>query len=249
MNNFLLYSQYYDLLYQTKDYGAEANFVYSRLKKYQKDIQTIIELGSGTGNHALHLCKNGITILGVERSDEMVVLAKQKKIENYHPYVADITCYELSKQADAVISLFHVISYLNDNDDLLKCFSQTNKHLKKGGIFLFDVWYSPAVYFQKPETRIKRLSNQQIDVTRIAEPTIHYNNQIVDVNYELIIRDKTESTVSVFLEKHPMRHFSINEIKWLADLTGFELLTAEEFLTGNEASENTWGVCFILRKK
>jgi hypothetical protein len=45
-----------------------------------------------------------------------------------------------------------------------------------------------------------------------------------------------------------MRHFSIPEIHMLASFTGFELLKAEEFLSGNEPSENTWGVNFILRK-
>jgi hypothetical protein len=35
----------------------------------------------------------------------------------------------------------------------------------------------------------------------------------------------------------------------LAELTGFDILKAEEFLSGKDAGENTWGVCFILKKK
>ena len=45
-----------------------------------------------------------------------------------------------------------------------------------------------------------------------------------------------------------MRHFSIPEIKLLAEFSGFEFLKAEEFVTGNEPSPVTWGVNFILRK-
>ena len=45
-----------------------------------------------------------------------------------------------------------------------------------------------------------------------------------------------------------MRYFSIPEIEYIANSTGFEMLEAEEFLSGSEPSLNTWGVCVILRK-
>jgi len=44
-----------------------------------------------------------------------------------------------------------------------------------------------------------------------------------------------------------MRYFSFPEISLFCSLTGFELVAAEEWLTGNEPNENTWGVCFIAR--
>jgi hypothetical protein len=46
-----------------------------------------------------------------------------------------------------------------------------------------------------------------------------------------------------------MRHFSIPELDFLAKLTGFEMVRSEEYVTGKTPSENTWGVCLILRKK
>ena len=46
-----------------------------------------------------------------------------------------------------------------------------------------------------------------------------------------------------------MRHFSIPEIEYFAESNNFQVLKAEELLTGNEPSENTWGVCFVLKKK
>ena len=45
-----------------------------------------------------------------------------------------------------------------------------------------------------------------------------------------------------------MRHFSIPEIALLAKTTHFELVHSEAFLTEENPSENTWGVCFILKK-
>lgn len=45
-----------------------------------------------------------------------------------------------------------------------------------------------------------------------------------------------------------MRHFSYNEILFLAQISGFELIKSEEFLTGNYSSPKTCGVCFVLKK-
>jgi SAM-dependent methyltransferase len=178
----------------------------------------------------------------------MVEVAKGKEINKYHPVVGDICDYKFNQKFDAIVGLFHVLSYLTENDQLINCFKCSYDHLKPGGVFLFDVWYSPAVLTQVPEVRIKRLHDGELDVTRLAEPFTHFNKNVVDVNYEFLIRNKLTGSTDVFTEKHPMRYFSIPEIQFLATQAGFEFVKAEEFLTGNLPSESTWGVCFALRK-
>lgn len=247
--NFNAYSRYYDLLYKDKNYTSEANYVVQLIKANHNTATQILELGCGTGNHAAILCKEKYSVTGLERSAEMVELAKQKKIENFEPIVADITNFSINNKFDVAVSLFHVISYLTSNNQLVECFNTVNKHLNEKGIFIFDVWYTPAVYMQKPETRVKRISDNAIQGTRIAESTIHFNENVVDVNYEIHIQNKANGITEVHQEKHPMRHFSIPEIALLADLTNFTVIKTEEFGTQEKPSENTWGVCFVLQKK
>jgi len=244
-NNFNLYSKYYDLLYSSKNYNAEANYISDCIKKYYPDAKTILEFGSGTGGHGLILQKMGYDIYGLERSEQMV---EEAKLHGFPCKQADITNFEIDRKFDAIISLFHVISYINDNASLEKVFSNASKRLNSNGLFIFDVWYSPAVYHQKPESRVKKVENKEICVVRKAEPEIYVNKNVVDVNYFIKVKDKSTDQCIEFQEKHPMRHFSIPEINLLATHTGFEVLKAEEFLTGNQPSENTWGVNFILKK-
>jgi len=246
VENFNIYSKYYDLLYKTKDYNAESNYISDSIKKNSPNAKTILEFGSGTGGHGLILKKMGYDIYGLERSQEMV---EEAILRGFACEQADITNFEIDRKFDAVISLFHVISYINDNTSLVKVFRNASKCLNSGGLFIFDTWYSPAVYHQKPETRIKKVDNEEISVIRMAEPEIHINPNVVDVNYTILVKDKITDKWIEFHEKHPMRHFSIPEIDLLADFTGFEMLNAEEFLSRLEPSENTWGVCFILKKK
>lgn len=248
MTNFQQYSKYYDLLYKDKNYREESQYVIEKIKDFAPNATRILELGSGSGSHAHYFCEAGFEVTGIERSPEMVTIAKDKAIIGFNPIIGDISSYEVSLQFDVAISLFHVISYLTENDVLIDCFKTTNKQLNDGGVFIFDIWYSSAVYHLKPETRIKRLENDEIEVVRLAESKMESDKNIVAVNFEVIIKDKITHTTESIKEEHLMRHFSIPEIKMLAVSTGFEVLLAEEFLTGNTPSQDTWGVCFVLKK-
>lgn len=247
--NFNLYSQYYDLLYKDKPYKEESEYVFNTLTaKNVSPIKSVLELGCGSGNHAYWLTQKGWGITGIEKSEEMVVLAKTKGINNFMPIHGDITYFDLDKQYDAAISLFHVISYLNFNDELNNCFSAVNRHLNAGGLFLFDVWFTPGVYSQKPETRIKRMENDKVQIIRLAKSDVHYDTNVVDVHYEVIAHNKENNVWSSFTETHCMRHFSIPEINLLASHHGFDVVQIEEFITRNKPSDKTWAVCFILKK-
>ena len=245
IKNFDLYAAYYDLLYNDKDYYAEANYVSECIKKYSKNAKDILEFGSGTGTHGLILQKMGYNVFGIERSEQMV----EKAIKlGYSCKKGDIVNFKLDKIFDVVTSLFHVNSYINGNVSLENVFKNAATHLTSGGLFIFDVWYTPAVYHQKPETRVKKVENEEISILRIAEPTIYFNRNVVDVKYSIHVKDKSINRWTEFIETHPMRHFSIPEIDLLARLTGFEILKTEEFLSKKVPSENTWGVCFVLKK-
>jgi len=244
--NFGLYSLYYDLFYKDKDYLGEADYVFKKLKRYLPFVQDVLELGIGTGNHAELLMKKGLNIVGIELSELMASQARKKGI---HCYVKDCSEFSLGRKFDAVISLFHVISYINENEKLIKTFRNVNQHLNVGGIFLFDVWYSPAVYHLKPEIRIRRIQNDKLRITRLAEPKMLYNSNVVEVNYEIIIENKQDGSTTYFNEIHSMRHFSLPEISILASFCGFEIIETEGWMTNEIPSEKTWGVLFILRKK
>jgi len=244
-DNFNTYSSYYDLLYKDKDYKKEAEYVLSLLIENGNNIKKILEFGSGTGRHGLILKEMGYSVFGIERSGSMVSIAQQAGLDCK---VADITNFELNEKFDAVISLFHVISYLTSNESLINAFQNAYKSLKSGGIFLFDTWYTPAVHHQKALPKIKKMNDENISVIRFAEPKININDNIVDVQFTVLTKDLHTGELTEFMENHPMRHFSIPEIDLLARHTGFTLIHAEEFLTSKMPSEETWGICFILKK-
>lgn len=244
---FNAYSRYYDLLYRDKDYSAEADYVSALLRAHGIAGKDILEFGSGTGKHGRLLAACGFRVLGIERSAEMVAQSSQGA--DFACIQGDIRSIDLSRKFDALVSLFHVVSYQVKNEDIRAVFSAAARHLCSGALFIFDVWYTPAVLAQRPSIRIKRMSDEAVEVTRIAEPVIFPNDNRVDVQYSIFVRDKASAVTEQFSEIHPMRHFSLPEIDLLAEGAGFERIGAEEFLTSKFPGEETWGVCLILRRK
>jgi SAM-dependent methyltransferase len=250
MNNqksvFNAYSQYYDLLYQDKDYSGEADYIKTLLARHGVDQGSLLEFGSGTGKHGRILAELGFLVHGIEQSAEMV--ARSPQVGGFTCQQGDICRIQMGRYFDAVLSLFHVISYQVNSRNLQDVFIRAAEHLKPGGLFVFDFWYSPAVYSLRPEVRIKRMADKKIEIIRLAEPDIYPNKNQVDVNYTIFVRDLVSGEVQTTAETHPMRHFSLPEIDLLAVMSGFERIGVEEFLSGKSAGEDTWGVCVTLKR-
>lgn len=247
------YAQYYNLLYTDKNYQKEVEYVKNLFQKYASEkVNSILDLGCGTGLHDAEFAIHQYQITGVDFSQEMINkanhLAQEKGLAQSLNFIcSDIRNLELNKSYDAVTALFHVMSYQTSNKDVNATFETVKKHLHPEGLFIFDFWYGPAVLTTKPELRIKRMEDSNIHVTRIAEPVIHYNENVVDVNYEVLILDKETKQTEIIKEKHSMRYFFLPEIFALAEKLGFEVKAAEEWVSGKNLSEETWGSCVVLQ--
>lgn len=251
MDVFQEYSAYYDLLNKDKEYQLEAEYLDKLIKKLKPDAKTILDLGCGTGKHDALLAELGYHVKGVDLSENMLNIAKGTYGENDNLSFtcADIRDLNLNIRFDVVTSLFHVMSYQTRNLDVEKAMATACNHLGPGGLFLFDCWYGPAVLTIKPETRMKAFEDNKIKVIRFAVPEIHYNENVVDVNYTILISDLTAQKTSEFHEKHRMRYFFKPEIDSFLERGGFVLKDSFEYMTQRESGPDTWGVCFVAQKK
>lgn len=249
MSNFLKYARYYDLLYADKNYVAEADYIAGLIHDLDRDAVTVLDLGCGTGVHASLLAQRGFRVHGVDKSEEMLATAQERGGKGNPTYThGDARSLRLDLTFDIVISLFHVMSYQTTNDDILQLFKTASRHLLPGGCFIFDCWYGPAVLSDRPVVRVKRCEDQQLMVTRIAEPVLRPNENLVEIEYQLMARDKSSELLDEFQERHLMRYLFKPEIELLASQADFSLENCFEFMTGKSLGFTTWNACFVVRK-
>lgn len=255
MNNkvFGRYADYYNLLYKDKDYAGETQYLHQLIQRHCAGAGKVLNLGCGTGRHDFELAKMGYELTGVDLSEEMLQIANDRlKLQARPPGVlsfvnGDIRTIRMSKKFDAVISLFHVMSYQSSNVDLIAAFATAKAHLNDDGVFIFDCWYGPAVLTDPPTTRVKRLENDLVKVLRVAEPQMHPNENIVDVNYQMFITDKATGEIEEVFETHRMRYLFVPELEYLLAEAGFKLAAMHEWMSENAPGFSSWGACFVVR--
>jgi SAM-dependent methyltransferase len=245
------YSSYYDLLYKDKDYGAETGYVHGLMQRYAPGAESILELGCGTGRHAFLLAQKGYTVTGVDSSEKMLLMARERASQLPRQQLnfvrGDIRDICLDTKFDEVIALFHVMSYQTTNEDLQAAFAAAAKHLRSGGIFVFDCWYGPGVLTDPPQVRVKRMEDDRLKVTRIAEPVTHPDKNTVDVGYRVFLHDKINGQTEELTETHRMRYLFSPEVESLASASGMGLMLSEEWMTGKPLGCGTWNACFVFK--
>ena len=227
MTIFETYSQFYDLLYAEKNYDAECEFLESVWKRYiDREVRSILDLGCGTGGHALPLAGKGYAVTGVDLSPAMLAIAGEKAQTNgikVEWQTGDIRTIRLQRTFDAVISMFAVIGYQTENQDVSDAFETARIHLEPGGLVIFDVWFGPAVLTDRPTDRIRIVDQGDTRVIRFSQPEFDLMCHTVSVNYSLL-QLREDVILRRVTESHKMRFFFPQELSYFLSQAGFRVL-------------------------
>ena len=248
-----IYSEVYDLIYQDKNYESECNLIEDIFRKYSKrPVQSILDLGCGTGNHAIPLAKRGYKVTGVDLSESMLEHArvkvensKEKKLLKF--IQGDIRSINLKQKFDAAIMMFAVLGYQLENSDVFSTLKCVRKHLKKDSLFIFDVWYGPAVLREKPSQKIKILSNSKGRVLRVASGELDIMKHLCTVHY-LVWQLEKNKIVQEIEEHHTMRFFFLKELEFFLQVSGLEIIHWGAFPQfKSKTSESTWNIIGVAK--
>jgi len=253
MKNFSQYAQYYNILYKEKDYEKEVDYVDRLIRKYSaKDNKTLLDIGCGTGNHDFWFLTKGYKVAGIDQSSEMISIAKNQKLPKTRVqfYTANARSFVLRKKFDVAVSLFHVMSYLTTNEAAIDTLKNIYKHLIKDGLLVFDFWYGPAVLTQRPSLIVKNLIEGESFIKRTATPKINFNANIVDIHYQIEIKNKRNILKKVFTEHHLMRYLFLPELYLMLEIAGFKVLNCLKWMSlGEGVSESSWSGVIIAKKE
>jgi SAM-dependent methyltransferase len=249
------YAAYYDLFYDSKDYQSEANYVTNLLNSFGRKPKSLLELGCGTGGHAQYFAALGFEVSGIDLSEVMLKRANERKAtysaemkRRLNFSLGDIRNARLGRQFDAAISLFHVISYQTQNQDLEAALETVAHHLPAGGIFVFDYWFAPGVLAQKPEYRVRTMQNETVSIERKATPVMNLSRRTVEVNFSVTLNSKIDDSVEQIEERHLMRYYDLKEIENAAKKY-FSLKAHYGWGSLDAPTEKDWAAVTVLERQ
>ncbi len=247
------YARAYDQLYKDKDYVEECGLIERVFQTYgDGPIRSVLDLGCGTGSHAVRLAERGYEVVGVDRSDDMLESARKKASRYQNPgkttfCQGDLRTFQVERSFDAVIMMFAVLGYQLDNNDVVSALRTARKHLPVGGLFIFDVWYGPAVLSQKPSDRVKILPAEKGQILRAATSELDVQRHLCKVSYRLWSFEG-DRLLGQRDEIHLMRYFFPLELDLFLEHCEFSTVRLGAFPAfDNNVDESTWNVLGVAR--
>lgn len=246
------YAELYDAFYADKNYEAECDLVEAAGRRHGVDpLRRVLDIGCGTGGHALPLARRGFDVIGVDRSEAMLAEARRKAAAE--GLAVDLRQGDLRELAasvpepvDAALLMFAVLGYQTENDGVLAALRGARAALRPGGLLLLDVWYGPAVLAQRPGDRVRRARIGERDVLRHSSGRLDTERNVCEVGMRWWSFGATG--VEERHEEHEMRYFFRPELELLLAQAGFEAPLFGAFPElDSPIGETTWNVVVSAR--
>jgi SAM-dependent methyltransferase len=249
------HAECYDLFYQDKPYREEAQYVSALIRARFPAAKTILDLGCGTGLRCLELGRQGYKVSGVDQSASMLDAAARHlaAAHDISPaavefQVGDITTFRGSSKYDAVISLFHVFSYLTTEGALRQAVQCSFANLNPGGVFLFDYWHGPGVMKDPPAIRTKVAETANLKAKRTATPNHLPDHHLVRLTVALRVTDKLDRATYESEESYTMRYWFTEELEQMLLNSGFKEICHRGWMSKSPPVSDMWQVCTIAVK-
>lgn len=244
------FASVYDIFMDNVPYDEWADYAEHLLKQYKIDQGLVLELGCGTGSMARRLSDKGYDMIGVDNSEEMLSIAREKSMDrndNILYLCQDMREFELYGTVDAVISVCDSMNYLLSEEDLLQVFRLVNNYLNANGIFIFDL---DTRYAYEQIIGDSTIAENREEGSFIWENTYYEDEMLNEINLTLFIPEEEDpSLYRKYEETHYRKAYSLNTIKRLIEEAGMEWVAIYDALTENEPDEECERVYIIAREK
>ena len=133
----------YDSLTRDVDYQAIADFYQALLEQAGVRPSVVLDLACGTGSLSVELARRGYTVIGADRSEDMLTQAYDKAADcpGIRPFFIcqAMEELELPEPVDWTVSCLDAVNYLTEAGAVQETFRRVYENLNPGGVFTFDV--------------------------------------------------------------------------------------------------------------
>lgn len=199
---------------------SDDNFTYRELIKllapYLKDVNTILDIGSGVGTIDFYLASKGKKVTGIEISKNAVELAKKNarlfKLDKKINFINAAFPYKIPKNQYDLVIFSEVIEHLEDDSKALR---DIRRVLKPNGLLAIT---TPSV--NAPLYRLGLLNKFDAEVGHIRRYTLPMLTSLVEKNgYKVIQSGRHEGIIRNFLFTNKFAGKLLKIIRWkLSDL-------------------------------
>lgn len=206
----------YDAIYN--DFVEDVPF-YQRIA--EEAGGAVCELACGSGRVTVPLAKAGITLTGIDSSEEMLSTARARaeaagiSAERLSLLHGDMRSPPVNTEYSLVVIPLHSLSHLHTNQDVRECFYAVKEMLRPGGRFAFAIHNpEPAVLARDPG-EIERVNEWASSIAVYESSSYDTAAQLLHLAWYIEGREETDKF------EYTLRMFFPQEILELLSGAGF----------------------------
>ena len=241
------FANVYDIFMEDTPYEEWYKFIEVCVKEQGLAIQSVCELGCGTGQMTMLFAKSGCDVIGIDYSPEMLMVAQDRAFEEEVSILylmQDMSEFEINREVDLICSCCDSINYLLEEDEVKSTFKRVEKHLAPNGLFIFDM-NTPYKYKEVLGNQI--FADQTDEAAYIWENFYDEEEEINEYEVSFFIKDE-EGKYERTVENHYQRAYSKEYICLLLEEAGLEVIHMYDNYSRENVNDKTQRITYVARK-
>lgn len=237
----------YDLFMDEIPYDEWFLYLQGMLREYHVEDGIVVDLACGTGEMTMRLQDAGYDMIGVDISEEMLELAREKCGAEVLLLHQDMRELELYGTAKAMVCVCDGMNYLCKKEELEQVFQRVSMFLDKDGVLIFDM---KTDYFYREVLGNRTLTDNREDASYIWENVYHEQEKVNE--YLLTVYRLADAQRDLFArtdELHRQRAYTPELVRSCLAKQGFYDIQVYEALTKKKPTDTSERIYFAARKK
>ncbi|MBQ8203866.1 MAG: methyltransferase domain-containing protein [Clostridia bacterium] len=240
------FAKFYDILMEDADYIGRTEYILSLFERFGGVPTLLLDLACGTGEFSNEFTGRGISVIGVDISEEMLCVAREKSeaAGNDILYVCqDAKELDLFGRVDGAICCLDSLNHIIDFEDFCRAIERVALFLEEEKLFIFDV---NTVYKHREVLGDNTFVLEEEGVYCVWQNFYNPEDNTVDItldffegdgeNYKRLSEDITE------------RAYTESEIEAALERAGLEVLAVYGDMTYESPNDTTDRAVYVTRK-
>ncbi len=136
------FAAFYDALTGDVDYAAWAEYLLALFNRHGGAHAELLDLACGSGSLSLELTARGVDVIGVDGSQEMLAIAREKAEEaglSVMYLCQDMRELDLYGTVDGAVCMLDSLSHICKTDELAEILRRLGLFIAPDGLLIFDV--------------------------------------------------------------------------------------------------------------
>ena len=240
------FAQFYDLLTNDVDYKKRTAYLLKLFKKYDKKPSLLLDVACGTGSFSQEFAKQGIEVIGVDMSEEMLALAREKSAAEDCDVL--FLCQKMQEldlygTVDGAVCCLDSLNHITDYRTLCKAIGRVSLFLEEGSLFIFDI---NTPYKHQNVLGDNVFVIEQDEVYCVWANKFKEKNSVVDINLDFFVEEN--GLYERFSEEFSERAYSVEEITAALERAGLSVVEIFDDMTEKPLTDTSQRAIFVTRK-